>query len=172
MSISNLNINVLSCYPKGNNQTGDIALVKIHTDFPVIYDKENNLRKIEEFFLGMLISGMDNADVEKNPEEVFSIKENYKIKIRLSEVQTGRFMDLDEFETKEKFEKNIVDANPFDIFRFTHICFFQNIELPLEKVDGEYFVIKVLIKHLTGNEEIDENKDWTIQSIYPLTLTE
>lgn len=168
MGLSNLNIAVVSCYPVGDRNTGDISLTKIHTDFPII--EKDGKSKIKELFFVLLINGMQNKEIECNDEEVFSINTNYEIKIRLTEVNTGRFMDLDSFETKEKLGKKTEKIDGIDYFKFTHICFFENLDLPDDCEDNN-FVIKVLIRKVIDDEEINKNTNFIIQTIYPIQLT-
>lgn len=168
MGLNNLNISVVSCYPMGDRNTGDIALTKIHTDFPIV--EKDGVKKIKELFFVLIVNGMQNKEVECNDEETFSLDANYEVKIRLTEIGSGRFMDLDSFETKEKFGKITEQIDGIDFFRFTHICFFENLDLP-DDYEDEKFVIKILIRKKIENEAIDEQTQYAIQTIYPIKLT-
>ena len=163
MSLRNLNINVVPCYPVGDRNTGDIALTKIHTKFPVI-EKEGR-KYIKELFFTLFIEGVQDKSIEIDDEEVFSFDTNYEIKIRLMEISTGRCMDLDKFETKEKFEKIAKKIEKIDLFRFTHICFFEDLDLPSDYTEGD-FVIEILVRKLS---EAKEN-EYTVQTLYILNV--
>lgn len=163
MSLRNLNINVVPCYPIGDRNTGDIALTKIHTRFPVV-EKENK-KYIKELFFTLFIEGIQDKSIEIDDEEVFSFDTNYEIKMRLMELSTGRCMDLDKFETKEKFEKISKKIENIDVFRFTHICFFEDLDLPPDYIEGD-FVIEVLVRKLSETEE----NEYTVQTLYMLSV--
>ena len=163
MSLRNLNINVVPCYPVGDRNTGDIALTKIHTKFPV-FEKENR-KYIKELFFTLFIEGIQDKSIEIDDEEVFSFGTNYEIKMRLMELSTGRCMDLDKFETKEKFEKISKKIENIDVFRFTHICFFEDLDLPDDYTEGD-FVIEILVRKLSEFEETE----YTVQTLYILNV--
>lgn len=168
MSLSNLNVNVLPCYPVGSRDTGDVSFTKIHTTFPIV-EAEDGERKIKELFFGLLFNGMQDRKVEVDADEIFSFDANYEVRIRLAELSTGQCIDLDKFETKEKFEKIAENIDGIDVFRFTHICFFEDLSLPKNCENGD-FIVKILVKQLTGDDEADNNKPYMIQSVYHLKI--
>lgn len=170
MSITNLNINILPCIPMGDNKTGKINLIDVHTDtFKIV--SENNNRKLQKLYFTLFINPMENINSEKDTNEIFSFDENYAIRIRLTETANFSSHDLDEFETKEAFDKVSSTFDNIKICRFMRICFFEDIPLP-PKEENQKFLIKVLVKKLSGDKEKDNKNDWIIQSIYELSLKE
>lgn len=170
MSIANLNVNILPCIPKGENKTGKVNLFDIHTDtFEIIFDENN--RRLSKLYFTLFINPMENINSEKDAEEIFSFDENYAIRIRLTETADFSSHDLDEFYTKDNFDKIATTHGNIKFCRFMRICFFENIPLPPKK-ENQKILIKVLVKKVSGNKDIDNQKDWILQSIYELALNE
>ena len=137
---------------------------KQNLDNAIKYITENK-KHIKELFFTLFIEGIQDKSIEIDDEEVFSFDTNYEIKMRLMELSTGRCMDLDKFETKEKFEKISKKIENIDVFRFTHICFFEDLDLPDDYTEGD-FVIEILVRKISETEE----KEYTVQTLYILNV--
>lgn len=103
MSLSNLNVNILTCIPKGDNVTGNISFVNIHKSLDI---QNVEQRKIKELFFAVLFEGfeMENADVDEN---TFSFTKEYDVEIRIQEIKSGNFITLDKIQGEKSITKNM-----------------------------------------------------------------
>ena len=53
----------------------------------------------------------------------------------------------------------------FIVAGFTHICFFENLDLPEDYIEGD-FVIEILVRKLSGLDETE----YTVQTLYILNV--
>lgn len=169
MSLNNLNSIILPCIPIGHRDSGMISFKDIHKEYDVI--TEEKVRKIKDFNFALLFSAIQNKFNNDVDDDVFDFNKEYRVCIRLTEMISGKSRDLDAFLTKEKFDKAKTESDYLNVLRFTHICFFDEVDLP-EKTGEEQYAVKVLVKHITGDEAIDNETDWTIQSMYLISLKE
>ena len=172
MCMKNVNLTVTTADILGNKETKAISLGNI--DRPYTYKTtDDNKRIVESISLVMFMQAVQSKEDDKialiNPNEKLLFSENYSIKIRLTESKSGKAIDLDEFVLcpEDAVYKECVCC---DTFKFNRLCICDNIILPPAH-DNEFFVIKILIKHLENNPEIDANKKWIVQTVYPITLT-
>ena len=168
MSINNINISIVPCYPRGDNQTGELHLTKVHTEFPIVTDANGN-RYIKELYFAVLIDAMQNPAFDVSKTDVFDFNTNYKVRLRLAETVNNSSHDLDEFDTKIKFAKARQTLGQYEMGHLCHICFFENIPLP-PKEDNQYFVVKVLMKKF--ETEDDAEQDWILQNIHKFNFFE
>lgn len=168
MSISNINVAVVPCYPRGDNRTGELHLTKVHTEFPIVADVNGN-KYIKELYFAVLIDAMQNPSFEVDANDVFDFNTNYRVRLRLSETVNDGAYDLDEFDTKAKFAKVRQKHGQYETGHLCHICFFENIPLP-PKTENQSFVVKVLMKKL--ETEADAEQDWILQCIHRLDFFE
>lgn len=169
MCMKNLNATIISADILGNENTKKISLGNI--DKAYYYRTENGVRKIKDLFSFVLlmqgIQGKKKDDKNSNTDpNKFYFSKKYAIKIRLTESNSGKAIDLDEFEIYPK-ETAIDKAKCCNIFNCTRLCVYKDIVLP-HKDDEEFFVIKVLIKNLNNNSKKEE--DWKVQTVYPVSF--
>ena len=173
MCMKNVNLTIISADILGNMDRKTISLGDI--DKAHFYQSVNGQRKIiGSLSLALFMQAMqpkNETQLSKiNPAEKLLFSENYRLKIRLTESKSGKAIDLEEFDLCPE-DKAFKECVCCDTFKYTRFCLFDNISLPHQK-DGEFFVVKVLIKHITGDKAIDDQTSWTVQTVYPLTLTE
>ena len=173
MCMKNVNLTIITAEILGNKNTKSISLANI--DKPYFYQTIDNERRIigpltMAMFMQAVQSKEDDYITKINPDEKLLFSEKYAIKIRLTESKSGKAIDLDEFTIcpDDTVFKQCVCC---DTFKYTRFCIYEDIVLPSHKND-EFFVIKILIKHLTNNPNEDENKPWTIQTVYPIYFQE
>lgn len=169
MSLNNLNSIILPCIPIGHRDSGMISFKDIHKEYDVI--TEEKVRKIKDFNFALLFSAIQNKFNNEVDDDVFDFNKEYRVCIRLTEMVSGKSRDLDTFLTKEKFNKANKETEHLNIMRFTHICFMNDLDLPQKNGDEQY-AVKILIKEIVGDDTIDNETDWTIQSMYLLSLKE
>ncbi len=183
MCMKNVNLTAMTADILVNESNGDISLANI--DHPVLVTIKNNKRTLSSFTFAVFmqaIEGKNKSDFtvgENINQDQFNIlaseklifSERYAIKIRLTESKSGKVMDLDEFElcpNDSVFRQCIC----CDTFKYTRLCAYNDIVLPDKVKDDEFFVVKILIKHLPTVETENSAKDWTVQAVYPIVLQE
>lgn len=173
MCMKNVNLTIMTADILGNRDAKSISLGNI--DRPYYYEIINGQRNIiGSISLAMFMQAVQSKEESRvaqiNPDEKLLFSENYAIKIRLTESKSGKAIDLDEF-TLCPNDTVFKECVCCDTFKYTRLCIYDNVSLP-KKRDDEFFVIKILIKHLSGNPEIDNSKGWTVQTVYPISLVE
>lgn len=171
MCMKNVNLTIVTADVLGNKNKKSISLGDI--DKSCNYEIENKQRVIKSLSLAMFMQAIQSKDIENvesiNPDEKLLFSERYAIKIRLTESKSGKAIDLDEF-TLCPNDTVFKECVCCDTFKYTRLCIYDDIVLPPE-TDNEFFVVKILIKHLTENSVEDSQKAWTVQTVYPITLS-
>lgn len=173
MCMKNVNLTITTADILGNKDTKAISLGNI--DRPYYYKMVNGERIIiGSISLVMFMQAVQAKEEEKvaqiNPDEKLLFSEKYSIKIRLTESKSGKAIDLDEFVLcpENTVFKECVCC---DTFKYTRLCIYDDVTLPKKK-ENEFFVIKILIKHLTDDPIVDAQKSWTVQTVYPISFIE
>lgn len=171
--MKNVNLTIISADILGNRDTKSVSLGNI--DRPYYYEMVDGKRIIVgTFSFALFMQAIQTKEKDSlsdiNPDEKLLFSEKYSIKIRLTESKSGNAIDLDEF----ILCPNDIAFNECvccDTFKYTRVFVYNNIVLPPKK-DNEFFVVKILIKHLKDNSENDNQRQWTVQTVYPVSLVE
>ena len=171
--MKNVNLTITTADILGNKDTKSVSLGNI--DSPCYYEVVNGERIIiNSISLAMFMQAVQPKEEEQlakiNPDEKLLFSEKYSIKIRLTESKSGKAIDLDEFVLcpNDTVFKECICC---DTFKYTRLCIYDDVALP-KKRENEFFVIKILIKHLTDDPTVDEQNPWTVQTVYPISFVE
>ena len=173
MCMKNVNLTITTADILGNSDNKLITLGNIDKTYN--YKIEGYNRVVDSpISLVMFMQAVQSKDEKQvatiNPDEKLMFSEKYSIKIRLTESKSGKAIDLDEFVLYPE-DTAFKDCVCCDTFKYTRLCVFDNVILPPKK-DDEFFVVKILIKHLTGESGIDMQKPWIVQTVYPISFIE
>lgn len=173
MCMKNVNLTIITADILGNRDTKSVSLGNI--DKPYYYEIVNGKRMVVgtfsfALFMQAIQTKANDSLSNINPDEKLLFSEKYSIKIRLTESKSGNAIDLDEFILCPN-DIAFSECVCCDTFKYTRVCVYNNVILPLKK-DNEFFVVKILIKHLTDDAEKDNQKPWTVQTVYPVSITE
>lgn len=161
--INGLNACILKC-DKVFNQTLIPNPYKVFT-----YYLDGNNRVVKSLSLWILINALHDIDKYTGnpiridyPDEDFSFYDEYIYCIRLTEITSGKWKDLDTIAIKPL---NTIETTHKDSIRLT-----SEFILPIDcsvllppKVENEKFEIKVLVKCLRDSDEL-----WKVQAISPI----
>ena len=166
MCMKNVNLNAVFCDIISNADIPSISLANIRKKFNII--NENDKRVVSQISMAIFIAATQSKDPTIinaiNPNLVFSFKEKYEIKVRLTETISGAFKDLSTFVIDPSTTE---DSHGLCRSTFNHIqlCLASDISLP-DRKEKEKFVVKLLIRRFDEFRSKDDG--WNIQSIIPI----
>ena len=168
--MKNINLNGVFCDIIPNADNDGVSLGNVGKKFLIL--NSTTEREISQMSMAVFISATETKDDSKlinvDADNVFSFKEKYELRVRLTETSTGNFKDLGRL---------ILDPLKFceskgycrKVFNHTHLFVFTDIKLPEYKKD-EHFVVKLLIRRL--DESNPDCLTWIVQSIHPIKMQE
>ncbi len=167
MCMKNININVVLCdvipnQDKTSISLGDIVSKKFHITV------DENYRRLSQLSMAIFISATQTKDEDKirliDPDTTISFDHTYEVRVRLSEISTNSYMDLDHFIFEPSKLKRPC-ALDVDAVGYAKVLIRNDIVLPKEN-NEERFVIKILIRKQETERSFDSG--WIVQTIQPI----
>ena len=164
MCMRNINTNIIFADITTNQDGTNYSLENIGKKFRIL--SENEDKKIVSMSMALLISASEEKNINTVMDEsVFSFKNDYELRIRLTETFSGDFKDLTKIilePQKTAVSRGLCKTT----LNHTQLCFFEKIELPSNLGNnGENYVIKVVVRAIDKN---NPDKKWFVQSVHPI----
>lgn len=152
-------------------------LFSVNKDFPKLKVKKNiteNVLTISQINLLLSVNATEKMEAGKpyheegeTPENTFFFKSNYKIRLRVTEPESGKFVDLETISLAQHRDcQEIVHRK---IYNEKFACKYSNVSVAIPPDDKEgTCVLKVLVRKVPDEGE-QENK-WFVQSVHPIIL--
>lgn len=149
----------------------NIDLLGICKDIPAVYAKkvEDGLLNILKLDIFLSISAIEIIDADNNPvhedgetfADTFFMNERYKIRLRVTETHSGKFVDLDTINI-DPSQKLITLCRR--IYNQKSVYQYRNVLVATPPKGKDLCVLKVLIQCEDAPDK------WIVQSIHPIRL--
>lgn len=159
--MNNVNINILF-FDGGTRSinSNKINLLGVNKSYPDIAVKQLTKDMLNIPVLNILLAINVNKIKEDSPCSVHP--NEYQIQLRFENEANGKYVNLDTFNVCPDSK----GQNSFRSIYNKHVTYqFRNIPVAKSLNEENFYVVKVLIKSLTGSDS-----HWTVQAIQPINL--
>lgn len=165
--MKNININAVLCDIVSNEDNSNISLGNV-TGKKLYITEKNNDRFFSQIGLAVFVAATETKKEEQlqkiDPDFIFSFKEKYEVRIRLTETISGEFKDLGEI-ILNPVSSHMAEGLCKKSFNYSQYCLYSDVILPSVK-EREKFVIKLVIRRVLQDRKQDDG--WIVQTIIPL----